>query len=271
LALARRTRDLRLAVLLARASARVAGIAGYAAGLALIVGLLERQWSSVHPALDASDGNDPTMRLNALAPLVDSATGLADLRDALVGRPGSAFTVRLIELAWGKTDLRPNEARPTQTGVLEGLRAAAQDDGAVLQALRSLQPATHKIEAILGQQVGVAGPDLRPLKSLAACCAQAVAQLEGAPAPAATADGPSESQSVGTAGFTGDVQTRGDVLRTLELACDWIERNEPTNPAPLLIRRAQKLMSKSFMELVRDLAPDGLPQIERIAGVGGNS
>jgi type VI secretion system protein ImpA len=56
-------------------------------------------------------------------------------------------------------------------------------------------------------------------------------------------------------------------VRTLGSVCEWIERHEPSNPAPLLIRRAQRLMSKSFIDLVRDLAPDGLTQLERIAGV----
>ena len=47
---------------------------------------------------------------------------------------------------------------------------------------------------------------------------------------------------------------------------NWIERNEPSNPAPLLIRRAQRLMGKSFLEIIRDLAPAGIDQIENIAG-----
>jgi type VI secretion system protein ImpA len=36
----------------------------------------------------------------------------------------------------------------------------------------------------------------------------------------------------------------------------------------LLIRRAQRLMSKNFIDIVRDLVPDGVSQIERLAGIG---
>ena len=50
-----------------------------------------------------------------------------------------------------------------------------------------------------------------------------------------------------------------DAHRALERVCEWIERNEPSNPAPLLIRRAQRLMSKSFIDIIRDLAPETLP------------
>src|ERR1700760_1157192 len=49
LALAARTRDLRVAVWLARSGARLGGLAGYLDGLRVVQGLLERQWPSVHP------------------------------------------------------------------------------------------------------------------------------------------------------------------------------------------------------------------------------
>jgi len=39
----------------------------------------------------------------------------------------------------------------------------------------------------------------------------------------------------------------------------------------LLIRRAQRLMDKNFLEIIRDLAPDGLGQVERIAGTEASS
>ena len=267
--LAARTRDLRIAVILTRAGARLAGIAGYAAGLALIAGLLERYWDQLHPKLDAAEGNDPTMRLNALAPLVDGATGLGDLRDCLVGRPGSGLSVRLIELAWSKADLLPHEVKPTQPGVLQGLREASEADSGVRVALSSLHASVRSIEQALTQRVGNAGPDLKPLRRLADCCVQAVAQLDGAPAAAGSANGASSAAAERGGGALSRIESRGDVLLALDLACTWIESHEPTNPAPLLIRRAQRLMSKSFMELVRDLAPEGLPQVERIAGVGG--
>ena len=80
LVLAKRTRDLRIAVLLTRAGARTQGLAGYAAGLSLVAQLLDTQWLAVHPRLDDSDGGDPTMRLNALAPLCSHDGGLGDLR-----------------------------------------------------------------------------------------------------------------------------------------------------------------------------------------------
>jgi type VI secretion system protein ImpA len=42
--------------------------------------------------------------------------------------------------------------------------------------------------------------------------------------------------------------------------------HEPSNPAPLFIRRAQRLMRKDFVEIVKDLIPDSLSNLERLAG-----
>ena len=67
--------------------------------------------------------------------------------------------------------------------------------------------------------------------------------------------------------YLATLRSREDAIRMLDKACEWIERNEPSNPAPLLIRRAQRLMSKNFMEIIRDLIPDGIDQVTRIAGV----
>jgi type VI secretion system protein ImpA len=268
-ALAGRTRDLRVAVLLARAGARLHGVVAYASALSLIAGLLERHWDHVYPKLDADDNNDPTMRLNALAPLVDSDGGLADLRGALIGNGRPPLTVRQIELAAGKAEPRADELVPTLDGVLQGVKAAEAQAAGTLAAMKQIHTEVVRIEALLGDKVGASqGPELRPLRVLAHTLNNVANQAEGgAMAEASSDDGASTSAPGGAVrGAPGSLQSREDVVRSLDRACDWLERNEPTNPAPLLIRRAQRLMGKSFLEIIKDLAPAGIDQIENIAG-----
>ena len=64
----------------------------------------------------------------------------------------------------------------------------------------------------------------------------------------------------------GDIRTRADAVRALERVCDFLARNEPTNPAPLLIRRAQRIMTMPFIEIIRELAPEAMGQVENITG-----
>jgi type VI secretion system protein ImpA len=64
----------------------------------------------------------------------------------------------------------------------------------------------------------------------------------------------------------GRITSRDDVVRMLDRICEYYERNEPSSPVPLLLRRAKRLVSKDFMEIMRELVPDGVAQAEKIRG-----
>ena len=64
----------------------------------------------------------------------------------------------------------------------------------------------------------------------------------------------------------GAVTRREDAIRLLDLVIEYYERNEPSSPLPLLIARARRLADKGFLDLLRDLAPDGFGQAERVFG-----
>jgi type VI secretion system protein ImpA len=269
LALAHRTRDLRIAVLLARSGARLHGIEAYGDALTLIAGLLEQQWAHVYPLLDADDGNDPTMRMNALAPLVDPDTGVADLRSAAVIGGRTPVTVRQIELASGKVDARGDESVPSQAGMVQAIKGTESQAPGLIEQLKQPLMALKRIEAAIADQIGSAeGPDLKPLIAIARWLNAAADQAAGGEE-AATDDSDEQASDDGTPGPSstpGAIRTRDDAIRTLERVCLWIEHNEPTNPAPLLIRRAQRLMGKTFLEIMRDMAPESLAAIAIIAG-----
>lgn len=52
----------------------------------------------------------------------------------------------------------------------------------------------------------------------------------------------------------------------LDILCQYLEKSEPTNPVQILLRRAQRMMQMGFLELLRDMAPDGLDQAEKVVG-----
>ena len=56
-------------------------------------------------------------------------------------------------------------------------------------------------------------------------------------------------------------------MRALDRICDYYSRNEPSSPVPLLLKRARRLATGSFVDILRDLAPDALAQIEKICGL----
>ncbi len=271
LALLQRTRDLRVAVQLLRANTRLNGFDGFASGIKLVHGLLALHWDHVYPLLDASDNNDPTMRMNALAPLADVASVLGDLRSATIGNAREGMTVRQVELGLGKAEPAENEGAPSEAGVADALAAAGAQFpdllGKIVAAHADVRAIGTEIDARLG---AASGPDLRALLMLTQHLAQAARVASGEAPAVATSDDTDTAVAPGSgrkAASVGSISNRDDAIKALDRVCEWIGRNEPTNPAPLLIRRAQRLMGKSFLEIIRDLAPDGLKDVERIAGV----
>lgn len=274
LALAARTRDLRVAVWLLRAGARLQGLAGAARGLALVRGLLEGLWDIVHPQLDASDGGDPTMRLSALAPLFAPAAVPADLLGAALAPVRGSLTLRELALGLGAVDPIPHEVVPTESGVIEALKGLLATHAGLAEAAESAHRDTHAIVALLERRVGrERAPDAVPLTRLLDLLASAVARVRaprpgGAGGEASAGNGELDLAAVPARPVTsaGAIASRDDAVHAIGRICDWIERHEPSNPAPLLLRRAQRLMNKSFLDIVRDLAPNGVDQVEMLAG-----
>jgi type VI secretion system protein ImpA len=274
--LATRTKDVRVAVHLLRSSTRLHGLGAAAEGLRLIHGLLTQYWDSVHPMLDADDDNDPTMRLNALAPLVDGGGFLADVRKSVVASSrGGGLTGRDIELSSGKVQPFEGESVTPPAGVAQALRDAEAQQPGVLEALAGMAGTVAAIDAVVTEKATISGPEFRPLRQLLQIISDAAKQASTSAEEqaAAAADVGGDASATGGAAHMAVVTTAGvlrnrdDAVQALEKVCEWIELNEPSNPAPLLIRRAQRLMSKNFMDIIRDLVPDGVDQIAKLAGV----
>jgi type VI secretion system protein ImpA len=276
LALADRTRDLRVAVWLVRGATALHGLPGAADAFELILGLLDQQWLRVYPLLDASENDDPIERINALQPLVHPGVGLAELRAAgLTGARGS-ITLRQVELALMRADARAGETVPAEAEITQGLIARERAEPGVAEPLRRCLSAVTAIERLLDDKVGAAASiDLAPLRQMLARALKVVDQALAdvtAAAPVAGADAAAHQAGQGAAApgavpVPGQINTRADAVAAIDRICDWYERNEPSHPAPLLLRRGQRLMQMNFLDIMRDLAPDGLQQVRGIAGV----
>ncbi|WP_425298508.1 ImpA family type VI secretion system protein, partial [Pantoea deleyi] len=62
------------------------------------------------------------------------------------------------------------------------------------------------------------------------------------------------------------IGSRADAQLMLEKVKLYFTQHEPSHPAPLMIDRVQRLIERDFMEIIRDLAPDGVHQLETLFG-----
>lgn len=281
------TRDLRIATLLTRALARTEGWPGFRDGLRLIKGLLERYWEAVHPQLDPQDDNDPTFRVNTIASLNDATATLDGLRSAVLveSRAMGRFGLRDIQIASGELPAPKDGKTPPpepqiidaafQDAALEQLQTVASAIGQSLETLTA-------IDATLLDRVGPeASPDLAALTDLITAAQKTIAPHLSQRLESAAPEDEVESSAPETENAMGDpsttvktptpaglkaINSRGDVIKAIDLICAYYAQHEPSSPIPILLERAKRLVAKDFMAILRDLAPEGIAQLEMIRG-----
>lgn len=267
-ALTAETKDVRVLVMACRALTRLGGLPGLADGLTLLRGLLEGQWATINPPLE--DG-DPLVRTNALLGLVDRDTHLKNVREAeLVKAQGlGRFTLRDYLLASGKEKaVDPATVQPI-TSIEAAFSAVPVEElqATTAGATRALDEWLALIK-FLHATVGV--DRTPPLEPLTAALKEAKGVLSAQLAlrvPTLTDDAATTAGAAGAGKpATGEVRSREDVVKALERIIDFYHRSEPSSPVPILLQRAKRLVTMNFLDLVKDLAPDGLKQIEQIRG-----
>ncbi|SEJ18889.1 type VI secretion system protein TssA [Paraburkholderia diazotrophica] len=276
-----KSRDLRVAAHLARALLHRQGFEGLAEGLALIEALLEQHWNHVHPQLDPDDDNDPTARINALTVLVDQSGMLLDVRDTPLVASRTHGIVRLRDIEYANGDApAPEGIEPLSLASIDAAIADVHDDAVrVVAALHGARSSNTRIETLLTERVGTAQAiDLSPLSRLLQQAAGFLVERIGEAAPqagdedeAAAGEGetnaPAGTGARASAPPTGDVNSRQDVIRLLDKICAYYQKHEPSSPVPLLLNRARRLVDKNFMEILEDLAPEGLGQARQVGGI----
>ena len=267
------TKDLRIAVHLLRSAVNLQGIEGLSDGIGLIRALLEQGWDTVHPQLDAEDDDDPTFRVNSIMPLGDREGLLKDiLKMTLVSSKAvGQFNLRDIRVAKG--DLQPQEGQESvpETALINAAFMDCDVDEMQADAARidKSRDDVGAIEAIFAEKIGAANsPDVDGLvseiKDLQVIFAENLnARGIGVEIP----EGADGAPGGGAAPIAGDVNTREDAVRMIDKICMYYERNEPSSPVPMLLQRAKRLISKDFLDIMRDLTPDAVSQAELLGGI----
>lgn len=271
LGLLSRTRDLRIAIHLTTAATHLDGFAGLAQGLRLTNGLIEDFWGGLYPELDADDDDDPTLRINSLLPLADSAMVAGAARNTPMVSSTILGKFSLRDYLIAKGDLTPtnrqeNEPLPEMSHIDGAFMEAEIDDiVATGEALgQSIQSITA-IETNVTERVGaVNSPDLGGLSSV---LKEIKAVVDDHLARRGVGDGAEADGESGAPSGSGAINSRADVVRMLDRICDYFTANEPTSPVPLYLRRAQRMVGMDFLDILREMTPDGVHQAETVFGV----
>ncbi|MGH8137970.1 MAG: type VI secretion system protein TssA [Steroidobacteraceae bacterium] len=266
------SRDLRLLAHLAAAVVRIEGLAAFTSVVTVADRWLTDHWDQVFPRVD----EDALLRKNALNGLADRMAIVDAVRRTpiVAHRQLGAFCLRDMELATGQ--LAPTEAdtkAPNSAQIEATLSGTPVEQLAALAAaLEAGMGALRNVVATMQTRGGFeSSPDFDPLlKPLSRIAKLVNDHLPSTAAAAGTADGAADGSGEGARGAPGsvsDIRSRQDAIRAIDAIAAFFRSHEPSSPVPLFLERAKRLVSKSFMEVLEDIAPDSLSQAKLIGGI----
>jgi len=281
-----RTRDLRVLSYVAVSQLHIEGFHAFKDALEALNACLEVFWDKIYPELDIDDNNDATMRLNTLQILNDRLlVGDCLKRLPLLTVKGyGSFSFHDIELAEGKVAAEDDENVKDIVSIRGAFLDAEPDvltallttlDGAKEQLIRT--PRIWVSMALDTDGLGDEGEKNIPtpnldatLKTIVSIRETTVTYLPDSIAEVddenATEDSESSASKPAVSAISGAISNRNDVIQAIDRICEYYATNEPSSPVPLLLRRAQRLATKSFYEILEDMVPDSVAQAQIISG-----
>ncbi|WP_198118773.1 type VI secretion system protein TssA [Massilia rhizosphaerae] len=255
----KRSKDLQLAVWLAEATVRTAGLREFGDSLLLTAMLCERYWDGLYPLPDEDGVERRIGNLSWLAariapwlrdvPLTEGAGGHA-LRDFDVARAQGADALAKLEGA------RQRTPQAFYTNLMHDCEHCAA--------------AIDRLERSVDAVAGADGPSFSAARSALESLVLFIkpALKEAAP-PAAAADG-AVAAPAQAAASAGPLQSRAQALAQLRAVADYFRRTEPHSPVAYLADKAAQWGEQPLHVWLRAVVKDdaAFAHIEEMLGVG---
>ena len=269
----RRTRDIRVLVAMAKFAALDRNLPEFVDVVEAIAGLLDARWAEVNPR---DQGDDFALRLAAVQALDEVKHTVLPLQfTILIRHPRiGPITFRQKMLADG-APAREGEEFPDAATIS---RAFAEIPIEELVAARDLVRRLHAANDLIDQttQRQVCARQAVCLAQLDGLAKQMLDFLDDAvrardPTAALGAQGRSETGGEPLADATAPSASGGltdfrQVAAVLAGVVAYFDRHEPSNPALLLLKQAQTLVGRNFVEIMRLIAPNLFDQA--VFGIG---
>ncbi len=271
---AEQTRDIWLAVYLMRAGAKAGQLETVENGAALLAGLFEGQWETVHPQLDDygfQGRNGPCESLTRIGEFLGPLRNVVMLEHQRLGKYSGADFERF----------RTNGDSEQGFGMFRALLEETSDDDlqALIDRFTGITDAIRRADSVLtANSGGDTGTNFQPTYDAIGQITRSIASFLRAPSESGSdilyEGGDATHESRGgensSASFGGSVNSRQDVLRAIDSIADYYARKEPGSPVPFALRRARDWVSLDFLSVLEDIAPNSIEEARRVLVNGRN-
>jgi type VI secretion system protein ImpA len=265
----KRSKNLQLAVWLAEAEAKTAGLRGLADSLVLVAALCDRYWDGLYPLPD-EDGHE--RRIGNLAWMASRIAPLLREVPLTEGQAGHALRDFDVARMHGGEELAKLETAKA--------RSTPAFYEALLRDCEHCAGALERIEHSVDQRLGVDGPSFSAAKSGLQSLVLFVKPMvkEGGPAaagrqapgsPAAVAPSPAPSSAPAMENTGGPLQSRTQALAQLRDVAEFFRRTEPHSPVAYLAEKAAHWGEQPLHVWLRSVVKDdaSFAHIEEMLGV----
>lgn len=259
-----RSKDVWLAVYLARAGAQMGQLATVVTGAQMLAGLFDTFWDTMHPSLEEygfQGRNGPCASLTRIGAFLGPLKRVALIEHPRLG-------------SYSGEDFQRFEREGDTADGFGMFRKALEDveDGAlqsVIDSLDALREAIRRVDTVLVENAGDdTGTDFTATYETIESIRRAVAPYAGLVAEEAEAADSGDSSAAETGGggprIAGKVESRDDVVKALDAIADYYQRREPASPIPVALRRVRGWVSMDFMAVLRDIAPNSVAEASTV-------
>jgi type VI secretion system protein ImpA len=142
-----------------------------------------------------------------------------------------------------------------------------------MQRLQDIRDSIARVDAVLTDKAeGDTGTNFalayqtidsvrRAMAMVTGSDSDAVAQSDGFDP---VSDGDSGQPSASSASVGGRIQSRSDVMKTIDAIVDYYARQEPGSPIPVVLGRVKSWVNMDFMSILNDIAPNSVDDAKRV-------
>jgi type VI secretion system protein ImpA len=266
-----KSKDLRLLAYLGTAVLRTDGLPAFSRTLDVASQWLTTYWTQIYPLVD----EDAILRRNALNCFADQMAVVDGLRRLPLVKSAQhgTFSLRDIDLATGQVAPRDGDPKPDEDRINAAFSTMPLDELTELHAsVVGARGALQSIDARMRESAGSeATPSFDPLSAqlqkMDRVLRQQLAARPGSDG-ASAEDADAGGAAAGTgSGVIGVIKSRQDAIRALDAVAGFFRQTEPSSPIPLFLERAKRLVSKDFLEVLADIAPDAVAQARAAGGL----
>ncbi|HGM4921541.1 TPA: ImpA family type VI secretion system protein [Serratia marcescens] len=259
--------DLHVVLWFMRANLHIDGFSAVYQGITTIDGKYAEEGSTIFPQADMEPATD-SFHAAALGWLATSSC-LHEIKNSKIFPDTPLTTDELL-------NMRMDEQEGKSLHFSEVVKVLGQADSyfagrnmpSLKEQLSQGIDALERVENYANLQAEDYRLDCRQVRDYLALFSRQLLSLEQQELPEEIGAAPADAEAAeAQATLPGKyIRSRQDVILLLDQVLDYFQNYEPSHPAPILIRRSQKMIGMDFATIVEELLPESLASLNQLSG-----